>query len=104
MGQTEFEEKEETLKDLSGLSACWRFVFRNGEQCGNYLSSVFLWCSPYCSHSREWEMTRVRMLPTTEGKRSVCRGTLWSPGWIRVPAMRNTDSEQWGGRVGTRWP
>lgn len=39
------------------------------------------------------------------GKRGcVCRGILWRLGWIRVPAKRNTDSEQGGRGVRMRWP
>lgn len=55
---------------------------------GSYLSAVFLSCSPQCSHSRDPGTATMEMLATTEG-----RGSLWSLGWIRVPAMRDTDGD-----------
>ena len=67
MGRTRFEEKE-TPEGLSGLSAFWSSVLRNGEQGGSHSSSVFPQCSPPCSHIRELGMTRVGMLPATEEK------------------------------------
>lgn len=68
-------------------------MISSGEQGGSYSSGVFLGCAPQYSHTGELEITRMGILPTTEGKGSVCRGNLWNPGWIRVLVKRDTDCE-----------